>query len=58
VQDQRVGPCDTGAMAGGVAAGPFAPVGMIVGAAAGYYSSTKVTEAGGLTIHNFVSFDK
>lgn len=33
-----------GAMAGGIAAGPFAPVGMIVGAAAGYYSSTKVTE--------------
>jgi hypothetical protein len=26
------------------AAGPFAPVGMLVGAAAGYYSSTKVTE--------------
>lgn len=33
-----------GAMAGGVAAGPFAPIGMLVGAAAGYYSSTKVTE--------------
>jgi hypothetical protein len=40
----RFGGAVAGAMAGGVAAGPFAPVGMVVGAAAGYYSSTKVSQ--------------
>jgi hypothetical protein len=40
----RAGGMAAGAMAGAVAAGPFAPVGFFVGAAAGYYSSTKVTE--------------
>ena len=32
-----------GALAGGVAAGPLAPFGLVAGAAAGYYSSAKVT---------------
>ena len=40
----RIGGAVAGAFAGAASAGPFAPVGLVLGAAAGYYSSTKVAQ--------------
>ena len=49
----RLGGLLAGAMAGGMAAGPLAPAGMLMGAAAGYYSSRSLTDEAKVRAHWF-----